>query len=150
MDKEQYLKLEAEAIRLVEQFKLTESELDQVRGQSRSANVKEKETRLLEKLRLLQEAKMAFETNPGGKKLLANVDEEFERQMDNIIVKNALAPYNGGAEARRLAAEASLKNNAERIAKDPTNGYRSEVVVNNSSRKRRSKRSKRSRTTRSY
>ena len=144
-----------EAVRLVEEAKRIEQ------GLRREGLSSIERQSLLDRVQKLQKDKAAFEADPKQKELLAEVTEEFEREVGDLMVNQKvttiLATHNGGAEKRREAAEASRKNNAERIAKDPTNGYRSEVVVNNSSRKRRSKRrskhrSKRSssRTTRRY
>jgi hypothetical protein len=96
---------------------------------------------LLERVQKLQKDKATFEADPKQKELLAEVTEEFEREVGDLMVnqkvKTILATHNGGAAKRRAVAEASLGNNAGRLSKDPKNGYPSIAVANNSSRKRR-------------
>jgi hypothetical protein len=157
-DLEEYRKLEAEAVALVEESKRIEQELD------REGLSSIERQSLLDRLQKVQKDKATFEADPKRKKLLAEMTEEFEREVGNLMVNQKvttiLATHNGGAEKRRAAAEASLDNNVRRLYKDPTNGYPSIAVANNSSRKRsnqkrkrsrsRSRRSRRRRTTRSY
>jgi hypothetical protein len=149
-----------EAVRLVEESKRIEQRL----GREGLSSVERQS--LLERLQKLQKDKATFEADPKQKELLAEVSEEFEREVGDLMVnqkvKTILATHNGGAEKRRAVAEASLDNNVRRLYKDPKNGYPSIAVANNSSRKRktsrdrkrssrkRSSRSRKSRTTRRH
>jgi hypothetical protein len=132
-----------EAVRLVEESKRIEQRL----GREGLSSVERQA--LSERLQKLQKDKATFEADPKQKELLAEVAEEFEREVGDLMVnqkvKTILATHNGGAEKRRAVAEASLDNNVRRLYKDPKNGYPSIAVANNSSRKRSDQKRKTSR-----